>query len=87
VKGRLALTVFSEEDFQRLYEILKDVSLATMRQATGVADSIHDVENWMEIRRKRQSASDFCLAIRDQESSLLLGFVTLSSFDEEHATA
>lgn len=87
MKGRLALTVFSEEDFQRLYEIQKDVSLATMRQATGVADSIHDVENWMETRGKRQSPSDFCLAIRDLESSLLLGYVTLSSFDEEHATA
>jgi RimJ/RimL family protein N-acetyltransferase len=81
------LTVFSLSDFSQLFLIQSDLELAKLRQASGIAKEISDVEAWFKRRTEKQSPHDFILAIRDKTDGVLIGYVTLVDHSKKREVA
>ena len=71
------LSLFCDNDIDRLFEIQSDKISARMRQARMIAESPIQVRDWLVSRSNLQSPTNFCLAIRDVGTHELYGYVTL----------
>jgi RimJ/RimL family protein N-acetyltransferase len=71
------LTFFCEEDLPALFDLQRDPLSARLRQAKGIPKTISDVREWLNLKIASQNSRDFILAIRNDESALLVGYITL----------
>jgi|688.fasta_scaffold408653_2 RimJ/RimL family protein N-acetyltransferase len=83
MKGEVFLSLFNENDLNRLFEIQSDADLAKARQAKMVAKNQSQVSQWLASKSELQSPSNFCLGVRDKISLELIGYVSLKRFNEQ----
>jgi len=86
VSNEIFLSLFSEGDIDRLFQIHSDLQSARMRQAKAVPKSISQVKDWLVSKSATQSPDNFCLAIRQKSNSDLIGYITLKRFEESPTT-